>query len=48
MDPYVAESARKHGVDTAGRMLEVGVVESDEGDVVVHAMTARDKYLRRM
>jgi hypothetical protein len=78
VDPYVAESARKHGVadadivhayanavaafelddddldvmligaDTAGLLLEVGVVESDDGDIVVHAMTARDKYLRRM
>ncbi len=34
------------GPDRAGRLLEVGLVESDEGQVIVHAMPARDKLLR--
>lgn len=34
------------GADHAGRLLEVGVVEGDLALVVVHAMPARDKYLR--
>lgn len=34
------------GPDHAGNLLEVGVVASDEGPVVVHAMPARPKYLR--
>jgi hypothetical protein len=29
------------GADRAGRLLEVGVVESADGDVIVHAMSAR-------
>lgn len=28
-------------------MLEVGVVASDEGPVIVHAMPVRPKFLRR-
>ena len=28
------------------RLYEIGVISSDEGPVVVHAMPARDKYLR--
>jgi hypothetical protein len=34
------------GPDHAGNLYEIGVVTSDEGPVVVHAMAARDKYLR--
>ncbi len=33
------------GPDTASRLLEVGVAESDGFDVIVHAMPARDKFL---
>jgi hypothetical protein len=37
------------GADAAGRLLEVGVVESrdEPGLVIVHAMPARQKFLRR-
>lgn len=34
------------GADPAGRLLEVGVVEGDHALVVVHAMPAREKFLR--
>lgn len=35
------------GADRAGSLLEIGIVESAEGvPVIVHAMFARDKYLR--
>ena len=34
------------GADHAGNLLEIGVVESGEGPVIVHAMPARPKYLR--
>jgi hypothetical protein len=34
------------GPDRAGNLFEIGVVESDGGPVVVHAMRARPKYLR--
>ena len=34
------------GPDHAGNLLEIGVVTSDEGPVIVHAMPARPKYLR--
>ena len=34
------------GPDQAGNLLEVGVVDSDDGPIVVHAMAARTKYLR--
>ncbi|MGI8753525.1 MAG: hypothetical protein ACR2MN_14670 [Acidimicrobiales bacterium] len=34
------------GSDRAGNPYEIGVVDSDEGPVVVHAMPARAKYLR--
>ena len=34
------------GPDHAGNLLEVGVVDSDDGPIVVHAMAARAKYLR--
>jgi hypothetical protein len=33
------------GSDAAGNLYEVGVVSSNEGPVVVHAMPARAKYL---
>ena len=33
------------GPDTAARLLEVGVIETENQDYVIHAMTARDKYL---
>jgi hypothetical protein len=32
--------------DQVGALLEVEVVESSDGPVVVHAMKARPKYLR--
>ena len=36
------------GADSAGRLLEVGVVESrdEPGLVIVHAMEARDQFLK--
>jgi hypothetical protein len=34
------------GPDHAGNLLEIGVVTSDDGPVIVHAMPARSKYLR--
>jgi len=34
-----------HGPDSASRLLEIGVAESDGFDVIVHAMPARDKFL---
>ena len=34
------------GPDLAGNLLEVGVIDSDHGPVIVHAMPARPKYLR--
>lgn len=74
MEPFIAVSARKHGVDDAdmlhayaqplrvfapdegltmlvgpardARLLEVGVVSGREGPVIVHAMPARNTYLR--
>ena len=73
VQPVVADSARKHGIDDedilhafrnpiavydddvtvfvggdrAGNLLELGIIESEEGQpVIVHAMFARDKYLR--
>ena len=33
------------GDDGSGRLLEVGVARADEGDVIVHAMSARQRYL---
>jgi hypothetical protein len=33
------------GPDQAGNLLEVGVVEDDEIECVIHAMPARSKYL---
>ena len=34
------------GADTAGNFLEVRVVDSSDGPILVHAMPARPKYLR--
>lgn len=34
------------GPDHAGNLYEIGVVASDEGPVIVHAMPARPDYLR--
>lgn len=34
------------GADTAGNLLEVGVVDSADGPIIAHAMSARPKYLR--
>jgi len=34
------------GADQAGRMLEVGVATGDGVEFIVHAMTARSKFLR--
>lgn len=33
------------GDDGSGRLVEVGVVRTDDGDVIIHAMRARLKYL---
>lgn len=35
------------GADAAGALLEIGVVRGDQGDVIVHAMPARPKFLWR-
>ena len=34
------------GPDHAGNFYEIGVVNTDGGPIVVHAMKARSKYLR--
>jgi hypothetical protein len=34
------------GADTVGSLLEVGVIDSSDGPIVIHAMPARPKYLR--
>jgi hypothetical protein len=34
------------GPDLAGNLYEIGVVSSEHGPVVVHAMAARPKYVR--
>lgn len=34
------------GPARSATLLEIGVVAGDEGDVVVHAMPAREKFLR--
>jgi hypothetical protein len=34
------------GPDHAGNLLEIGVVTSEDGPVIVHAMPARPKYQR--
>lgn len=34
------------GADTTGNLLEVGLVDSTDGPIIVHAMQARPKFLR--
>ena len=34
------------GADTATNLLEIGVVDTSAGPIVIHAMPARPKYLR--
>lgn len=35
------------GADEAGRLLEIGVATAEGVDFIVHAMTARPRFLRR-
>jgi hypothetical protein len=35
------------GADGTGRLIEVGYVDSVDARIVIHAMPARPKYLRR-
>ncbi len=56
--PLIVDSARKHGIAVddgfvmiigptrSAQLLEIGVLDTDHGPVIVHAMTARRKYLR--
>ncbi len=34
------------GADPAANLLEIGVVDTSDGPIIVHAMSARPKYLR--
>lgn len=34
------------GADSAGNLLDVGLIDSADGPIIVHAMPARPKYLR--
>lgn len=34
------------GADESGRLLEVGVVATDDVEIIVHAMPARPRFLR--
>ena len=34
------------GPDISGNLIEVGLVESEYGRTIIHAMKAREKYLR--
>lgn len=34
------------GGDLSGDLLEVGVVDSSDGPIIIHAMAARSQYLR--
>lgn len=34
------------GANRSANLLEIGVVEGEDGPVIVHAMPARNKYLR--
>lgn len=34
------------GADTAGNLLEIGVIDTTDGPIIVHAMPARPKHLR--
>ncbi len=33
------------GPDTSARLLEIGIIETEDQDFVIHAMSARHKYL---
>lgn len=35
------------GADQTGRLLEIGVVPTESGPAIAHAMPARPKYLRQ-
>lgn len=34
------------GTDPAANLVEIGVVDTSDGPIIVHAMPARPKYLR--
>jgi hypothetical protein len=34
------------GADPAANLLEIGVVDTNDGPIIIHAMPARPKYLR--
>lgn len=34
------------GPDRAGNLYEIGIVDTSDGPVIIHAMAARPKYLR--
>ncbi len=34
------------GSDPAANLLEIGVVDTSDGPIIIHAMPARPKYLR--
>ena len=34
------------GPSTSGEPIEIGVVVDDDGEAIIHAMTARTKFLR--
>lgn len=34
------------GADPAANLLEIGVVDTSDGPIIIHAMSARPKYLR--
>ncbi len=34
------------GADPAANLLEIGVVDTRDGPIIIHAMSARPKYLR--
>ena len=34
------------GADPVANLLEIGVVDTSDGPIIVHAMPARPKYLR--
>lgn len=34
------------GADPAAKLLEIGVVDTSDGPIIIHAMPARPKYLR--
>jgi hypothetical protein len=34
------------GSDSAANLLEIGVIDTNDGPVIIHAMPARTRYLR--